>query len=93
MSDAIFDGSNVPIEYRAVFEQLCAAFGPPFQVWRRTESLGRSLTAAVLNPETGVAVFVPIRTQDRLRSVSLGADVIDRIREHFASAASDDLTI
>ena len=86
MSDGRYAPTNVPAEHRAVFEQLSAEFGPPFQIWRRSKNLGRQISAAVLDPTTNVAVIVPLRTHDRIQEGLLDARVIDQVREHLRPA-------
>jgi len=93
MYDAIYKSEEVPSEFHPIFEQLQREFGSKCEIWRRVENFGRKLFAGVLNPSTEVAVTVLLRDGSRKRASSLSSTEIQRIREHLASTAKDDLVL
>jgi hypothetical protein len=94
MHDDVYNPDNVPPECREIFEQIKREFPPPYEVWRRTTGLGQGLYAAVLDKTSNVAVVVPVLTEKVKRSVQpLSREDLERIRAHFVSGASEDLTL
>lgn len=93
MYEAIYKSEDVAPEFRPIFEQLCTEFGTTCQIWRRVEDFGRWLSAGVLNTPTQTAAIIALRRGTRTRNTPLSQLDIQRIREHFASGAQEDLTL
>lgn len=85
--DEIYKPENVYPEFRPVFDQLCKEFGPQYEIWRRVEDLGLSLSAAVKNPERNVAVI--IRLPKKPPKTQLNAPDLQKIRKHLLSGTGD----
>ena len=93
MNDVQFAAEVVRPEFLPIFKQLDGEFGNSYEIWRRTESLGRWHSAAVLNPKTGAAVFVPLLTSEIKRVALLTSDEVRRIRAHLESGAAVDISL
>ena len=93
MYDAIYKSEEVAPEFQPIFEQLCTEFGGTYEIWRRVEDFGRLPSAAVLNPSTQVAATIALRKGTRRRTTLLSPSEIQRIREHLASDAKEDLAL
>lgn len=93
MSESIYKSEEVEPEFQPIFEQLCTEFGGTCQIWRRVEDFGRWLSAGVLNPSTRVAATITLQKGLRKRTTLLSPSEIQRIREHLASGAKEDLAL
>lgn len=93
MYDAIYKSEEVEPEFHPIFEQLCTEFGSKYQIWRRVEDFGRWLIAGVVNPSTQVAATITLRQGTRRRTIPLSPSEIQRVREHLASGAQEDLAL
>jgi hypothetical protein len=91
MYEAIYKSEEVKPEFQPIFEQFCTEFGSKCQIWKRVEDFGRRLVAGVVNPSTQVAATITLQQGTRRRTISLSPSEIQRVREHFASDAQEDL--
>ncbi len=93
MTDFPYKPEDVHDEDRPYFNQLINEFGHNYEIWRRVEDIGRSLSVGILNPETRLAVFIELRTATRTRWSQLDDSDIKQIREHLISSVQHDLIL
>jgi len=93
MLEAIYKSEEVTPEFQPIFAQLATEFGGTYEIWRRVEDFGRWLSAAVLNPSTQVAAIISLKKGTRKRTTPLSSSEIQRMREHLALGAKEDLAL
>lgn len=92
MTEQPYTSGSISEPYRALFEQLVAAF-PQFEIWERHENYRRWLSVGVVNRQKGSSVTVPIVRKGISRTELFRAEELDRIRSHLASSSPTDLTL
>jgi len=86
-------GENAPPELRLIFAQLLTEFGTTCKIFRRVEDFGRWLSAGVANTSSPTAAIIDLRKGIRTRTTKLSQSEIQRIREHLASGAQENLVL
>jgi hypothetical protein len=90
--DTLYKLEDSDLESRPIFEQLRAEFGAVYQIWRRAEDFGRSLSAAVLDPSTQTAAEIILRRGVQART-SLSSVELQKIKKHLVSRAKNDFVL
>jgi hypothetical protein len=81
--DVPYNPDDVDADLRPIFEQLNAAFGREYRIWRRTEDFGRWQSAGVVNPARRTVAVVALQTGARRRTKLLSAAELARIRNQL----------
>ncbi|MBD1839799.1 hypothetical protein H6F78_01600 [Coleofasciculus sp. FACHB-64] len=96
MVDRLYSSSNITTEeapFKDYFEQLVFEFGEQYEIWSRKEDFGRRIAASVVNRRSLVAVIIYFKYKSISISHPLNEEVIDLIRQHLISDATEDLQI
>ena len=91
MTDAIYVEGGASSELRPLFSQLKTEFSE-YEIWVRQENFGRTVLAAVVSRQRGVAVIVPVSRPNYTRKRELDAMELGRIRSHL-QIGSEDLSL
>jgi len=96
MSDHLYDANKVSFEeapFQAYFERLLFEFGDKYGIWVRNEDCSRFISVGVVNQISQIAVTIYLKCSGVAISDPLSVEVIEQIRNHFASDVKEDLRI
>ena len=93
MTEYKYEHGLVPPAVEHIFTSLVKEFASSYEIWVRAENLGRWVTAAVLNPQTKVAVMIAVADSRKVRGTHLSDAEVKAIRTHLESNLDKDLSI
>jgi hypothetical protein len=88
MNEHLYRVENVREVLHPFFEQLDQEFGKKYEIWVQEHNFGRSISAGVVNRNTGNAVTIKIQDNAHVRSYPLQQSEIEKIHDHLASNGS-----
>jgi hypothetical protein len=79
--------------FQSLFNQLYAQFGDRYEIYVRNTDFGRSISAGIVNRQTGIAVTICLKSGGVDVSNPIDPIVVQKVEHHLDSAATQDLPI